>query len=230
MSHRVLAIIPARGGSKGVKRKNIRSLAGKPLVQYTIEAARQATCIDLLVGTTDDDEIAEVVRGLGCRVLDRPPELARDDTPMAPVIQDAIDQLADEGQRFDIVLLLQPTAPFRTAEDIEIAIELLQSSRRSSLVSVYQVDDHHPARMYTIEDDRLIPVMPEPQARLRQALPEVYHRNGAIYAFRTDFFESTQCVISEDSIPYVMPMARSANVDNETDLAFVEFLMTQRAA
>ena len=224
---RVLAVIPARGGSKGVRRKNIRLLAGKPLIQYTIDAAQRSKTIDHLVGSTEDEEIARSMKELGCRVLKRPHELAQDDTPMSPVIQNVIDQLRDQGEGFEIIMLLQPTAPLRTTEDIDTAIRQLKASDRQSLASVYQVEDHHPSRMYTIENERMMPVMIEPKSRLRQALPPVYHRNGAIYAIRTGFFESTGRTISDDVLPYIMSMDRSVNIDSETDLMFAEFLLTR---
>lgn len=228
--HRVLAIIPARGGSKGVKRKNIREVGGKPLIQHTIDAAKGSTRLDRFVGSTDDAEIAGVMTSLGCEVLERPKELAGDKTPMAPVIANAIEQLAARGERFEIIVLLQPTAPFRISADIDEAVRALIESGRDTLVSVYQVDDHHPSRMYTLEEQCLVPVMAEPESRLRQDLPPVFHRNGAVYAARARYFEATGKLTSDCAVPYIMPIDRSANIDNETDLAFADFLMRRSAS
>lgn len=222
---KVLAIIPARGGSKGVKRKNVRLVGGKPLIQHSIDAALAATSVDRVVGTTEDAEIASVMESLGCPRLERPAALAGDKTPMVPVIVDAIEQLRASGEEFDIVVLLQPTAPMRTAQDIDGAVQALAESGCQSLVSLYEVDDHHPARMYTIENGRMVPVMAEPPSGLRQDLPSVYHRNGAVYAFRPELVERTGKIVSDDALPFIMPLERSANIDNETDLAFVDFLM-----
>ena len=167
---RVLAMIPARGGSKGVARKNIRLVAGIPLVAYSINAAQRASTVNLLVGSTDDSEIREIMLNHGCRVLDRPVELAADDTPMVPVIQNVIDQLRVEGQEFEILVLLQPTAPLRTSTDIDAAVQQLEESNCDSLLSLYKVEDNHPSRMYTLgEKKQLQPVMSEPKSKLRQS-------------------------------------------------------------
>ena len=131
-----------------------------------------------------------MARSCGCEVLYRPAELAADDTPMLPVVRHALEAVeAGEGNRFDYAVILQPTVPLRTGDDIDRALELLVETGADSVISVYQVFDHHPARMYRLVDGRLVPYAPEPSGRLRQDLPPVYHRNGAIYAFRRGLIE-----------------------------------------
>ena len=144
----VLTIIPARGGSKGVLRKNVRDVAGKPLIAWTIEAALNSCVRDSFFVSTDDAQIAKVAKDWGAPVQLRPTSLAEDRTPMVDVIHcSLLENEKKHGKKFDYILLLQPTAPMREAKDIDRAIEALQASNASSIVSVYQVEDAHPARI-----------------------------------------------------------------------------------
>lgn len=223
MQRRVLGVIPARGGSKGVLRKNIRLVDDRPLIAYTIDAARQSRLLTDYLVSTDDAEIADVARREGARVLMRPPELAADDTPMTPVIKHAM-----AGEHYDYVVILQPTTPLRTADDIDTALQILFETRADTVVSVYLVDDHHPSRMYKLIDNRLIPYDKEPANRLRQSLPPVYHRNGAVYASRAAVILEQNSTIGANLRPYIMPRALSINIDDELDLAFADFLLRQQ--
>jgi len=221
-----LAIIPARGGSKGVLRKNIRIVAGQPLIAYSIQAAQDSQTLTHCVISTEDDEIAGVARAFGAEVLPRPAELAGDKTPMLPVVRDVFSALeAQLGNRFEYGVLLQPTAPLRTAADIDAAVTLLCKTGADSVISVYRVYDHHPARMYRMENERLVPLQDEPVGRLRQDLPAVYHRNGAIYAFRRKLIDEIEGLIGPDTRPYIMPEERSVNIDNEIDLLLADLLL-----
>ncbi len=225
MPMRTLGIIPARGGSKGVKRKNLRLIAGRPLIHYTIDAARQSRALTHVVTTTDDAEIAAVAEAAGSAVLMRPAALAADDTPMLPVVQHALSALEPKLGRFDAVVVLQPTTLLRTSEDIDAAVELLETTRADSVISVYQVGDYHPSRMYQLVENRLVAFQPEPPARIRQGLPPLYHRNGAIYACRRDLIDEGGTLIGPDARPYLMPRERSVNIDDEFDLLTAELLV-----
>ena len=222
---RVLGIIPARGGSKGVPRKNVRLVAGQPLISYTIEAAKRSRTLSHFVTSTDDREIAAAAEMAGSPVLVRPSVLAGDDTPMLSVVEHALAALEPSLGRCDAVVVLQPTTPLRVAEDIDAAVTLLSTSGAESVVSVYQIGDHHPARMYQRVDDRLVPYAPEPSGRLRQTLSVLYHRNGAIYACRREIIEQQHRLIGDDLRPYVMPRERSLNVDDEHDLLLADLLL-----
>jgi CMP-N-acetylneuraminic acid synthetase len=224
---RVLAIIPARGGSKGVPRKNIKLLGGKPLIAYSIEAARQSTRIDLSLVSTDDREISEVARSFEIEVLPRPPEFAEDTTPMPDVIRHV---LKERGSGFDILVLLQPTCPQRTGEDIDNALKLFEDGQVQSVISVYKVEDHHPARMYKIENNRLEPLFPDLIGGRRQDLPPIYHRNGAIYACRVEHFNRTSSLWDEHPAPFVMPRDRSINIDDPLDFEIAELLFSKTSA
>ena len=229
MAFRALGIIPARGGSKGVPRKNIRRVAGKPLITHTIDAAKASKRLTRFVVSTDDKEIASVARSCDCEVLHRPAELAADDTPMLPVVCHALEAVeADEGKRFDYAVILQPTVPLRTADDIDRALELLVETGADSVISVYQVFDHHPVRMYRLVDGRLVSYAPEPPGRLRQDLSPVYHRNGAIYAFRRELIEKAGTFIGPDTRPLIMPRERSINIDDELDLLLADLVLSRQ--
>ncbi|MBV5331743.1 acylneuraminate cytidylyltransferase family protein, partial [bacterium] len=178
-----MAIIPARGGSKGVPRKNLQLVGGKPLIAWTILAAQQSALVQDYWVSTDDAEIAAVARDWGAAVFGRPAAIAGDRSPMIEVIAHALETAESvKGRPYATVLLLQPTAPLRLAEDIDGALSALEKSAADSVISVYRVEDAHPARMYRLENELLVPLHPEPPGSLRQDLPAVYHRNGAIYA------------------------------------------------
>jgi len=222
----VLGLIPARGGSKTVPRKNIRLVGGRPLITYTIEAARHSRLLTQVVTSTEDPEIASVAQQAGSQVLKRPAELAQDATPMIDVVRHALGVFEASAGRTDCVVVLQPTAPLRTAADVDAALALLVDGV-DSVVSVYEVGDRHPSRMYRLAGDRLVPYAPEPSARLRQGLEPVYHRNGALYACRRTLLDRG-LLIGPDPVPYVMPRERSLNIDDETDLAFADFLLSHQ--
>ena len=221
---RILGIIPARGGSKGVPRKNVRILGGKPLICHSIDAAKGSKSVTNFLVSTDDAEITEVAKSWGAEVLPRPAELAQDSTPMPDVIHHV---LSARGSGFDIILLLQPTCPQRTPADIDAALALFNDSQILSVMSVYQVEDHHPGRMYKVAGGRLTALFPEWIAARRQDLPAIFHRNGAIYACRVDHFKRTGYLWDERPVPYVMPRERSLNIDDPFDFQIAEFIYSR---
>lgn len=227
---RVLALIPARGGSKGVPRKNIRIVGGRPLIEYTIEtvlAARQL--FHRVVVTTDDQEIADISRRAGAEVpFIRPAALATDTARSIEVVQHATRFVEEEdGVRMDWIMLLQPTEPFRTSEDLSEALRIARAEKCDSVISVVQVFAVHPMLMKRIENGRLQPwCVDEPEGTRRQDYrPEAYMRNGAVYLTRRDVVMEKGSLRGEDSRPYVMPAERSISVDTELDLAMIELLM-----
>lgn len=227
---KVLAVIPARGGSKGVPRKNIHPVGGKPLIAYTIESALTLReKFHRIIVSTDDAEIAEISREFGADVpFMRPPELAGDKMPMVPVLQHAVRTVeAMDGVRLDWVLLLQPTCPFRSPEDIQAALELAFAGGCDSVISVVQVYSHHPILMKKIESGRLVPFCIEEieGTRRQDYSPPAYMRNGCIYLTRRDVLVEKNSIWGEVIRPYVMPEERSVNVDSEMDLKLVEFIL-----
>jgi len=218
----VLGVIPARGGSKGIPKKNVKPLLGRPLLAYTVDSAKKSKRLTHLVVSTDDAEIAEVARGLGVEVVDRPEELSRDATPTLPAIQHALDVVEPKCGRFDYVFVLQATSPFRTADDIDQAIDLLRTSKAESVIGVVRVFDNHPARIKKIRNGRLEAFdTPEPEGIRRQDLPPAYLRNGAVYVVRRDVIDRGS-LVGEDQCPYEMPAARSINIDEPLDFALAE--------
>ena len=223
---KVLGIIPARGGSKGVVRKNIRQVAGQPLIAWTIQAAQKSVHITNFYVSTDDEEISELAKEHGAEVLLRPGSLALDKSPMIPAIQHACNQAESVHGKFDYIVLLQPTAPQRTATDIDAALKILDENNKiDSVISVYLVEDAHPSRMYTLEDGSLVKYAQEPKGSLRQDLADVYHRNGAIYACHRDILMNKGLLIGENTAPYIMPKDRSGNIDDITDLYVTDLLL-----
>ncbi len=232
---KVLAVIPARGGSKGVPRKNIRPICGKPLIAYTIETALEARHLFYrIIVSTEDDEIADVARRYGVEVpFRRPVELAGDTVPTVPVLQHAARFVEEQDHiRLDWVCLLQPTDPFRTAQDIGAAIRLAQFGGCDSVISVVQVFAVHPILMKRIEADKLLPYSIEKKegTRRQEYRPPAYMRNGAIYLTRRDVLMERGSIWGDVIRPYIMPPERSVGVDSELDLKMAELLMRERLA
>jgi len=231
---RVLGVIPARGGSKGVPRKNIRMLAGKPLLAYTIECARAARSLERVILSTEDEEIAEVGRRWGVEVpFLRPVDLAQDDTPTLPVIQHAVRFLEERGERFDAVCLLQPTSPFRKAEWIDRCVALLEESGATGVVTVLRVPpEHHPWWVYLNDESGWLTLstkQAEPVSR-RQDLPPAYHREGSVYVTRRDVLMEGDSLYGERLAGFEVDEGESVNIDGPEDFARAERLLGGRLA
>jgi len=224
---RVLGVIPARGGSKSVPRKNIRLLAGLPLIAYTIRSASESKRLTRFLTSTDDQEIADVASKFGSPVLMRPSELGQDETPMPPVLLHALEEEEKQGRKYDVILLLQPTCPLRRGSEIDSALGHLEAEQADVVISVYQVSDAHPARMYYLRDNRLSPLAPQWEMTNRQALPPVYHRNGVIYAARVPVFRQKKTFYVHNTVPYVMPKESAVNIDDPLDLKFAEMMLKE---
>ncbi len=233
MSERVLAVIPARGGSKGVPRKNIRDLCGKPVIAWTIETALAAgDDLCRVIVSTDDPEIAVAAHTFGAEApFMRPAELATDEAPGLPVIQHAVEFVEkEEGSPVDWVMILQPTAPFRNTDDISESLRLAREDGCDSVISVTRVLAEHPILMKKIENNRLLPYcLEEKEGTRRQDYdPPAYIRNGAIYLTRRHVLMENNSIWGEVIRPYVMPEERSYDIDNERDFRLVELVMRER--
>lgn len=225
---RVLAIIPARGGSKGVKDKNIRLVADQPLISYAIQVAQESKTLTDTIVSTDSERIAEVARNCGAEVLQRPAHLAEDSTSIVPVIQHILEQQASKGNApYDLIVLLQPTSPIRTGEDIDSVIQMLEEDQQTDgVISVVPMDDIHPARMYTLgPKQHMQPFIDQGETLQRQELEVVYYRNGCIYAVRTKVFLAEESLMVKNKKAYVMPLEWLANVDDERDLLITDILV-----
>lgn len=228
----ILGVVPARGGSKGVPRKNVADVAGKPLIAWTLEAARRAPSLTRVVVSTEDEEIAALCRRLGADVpFLRPAELAQDRTPTLPVVQHALAQAeAQDGRRYEAVVLLQPTTPLREAADIEQGVALLKATGAESVVSVVDVGGYHPLRMKRFEGERLVNYVEQDgeNMRPRQELPPVYIRNGAVYVTRRPVIDGG-ALVGADCRGFIMPSDRSVNIDAPNDLIVADQLLRRRA-
>jgi CMP-N,N'-diacetyllegionaminic acid synthase len=218
----ILALIPARAGSKGVPGKNLRKVAGLSLVEYAIEAGKAATILTTIAVTSDDGGALDQAEQHGVLALKRADGISEDVSPVTLAVKQALGQAeAVTGRHYDILVLLQPTAPLRRGADIDAAVALYLEHGRS-VCSVTRVDDNHPARMYRLDDDlRMLPLMPELAAMRRQDLPPVYLRNGALYVFgREDALGET--IIKPGMTAYEMPAKTSINIDSEMDLLVLD--------
>jgi CMP-N-acetylneuraminic acid synthetase len=227
---RALGVIPARGGSKGIPRKNLKLLGGKPLIAHTIEAANASKLLTRTVFSTEDPEIADVARSLGADVpFMRPAELATDESRAMPFMIHALHSIEamEGGLPYDALVMLQPTAPFRTGADIDGSIELLARTGADSVISVVDVGANHPARMKFLEGDRLIdPPFFEDDYQPRQELKPMYIRNGAIYATRRGIAIGGSFK-GKDCRAWIMPSSRSANIDTLLDFQIADWMYTQ---
>jgi CMP-N,N'-diacetyllegionaminic acid synthase len=222
----LLALIPARGGSKGIPRKNIRLFCGKPLLQWSIDVALATPCVDRIVVSTDDSEIAEVALAGGAELpFLRPAELASDTASgIAPVLH-ALEQLPEVSD----VLLLQPTSPLRRVEDVEAIVALRQQTGHDAVVSV-TLSSKHPAWMFGLSQEQVLePLMAIPNAACRQQLQPAYMLNGAMYLASRSFLEREGSFLTDDTVGYVMPPERSVDIDSPLDWKWGEFLMEQQA-
>jgi N-acylneuraminate cytidylyltransferase len=222
----VFAIIGARGGSKGVPGKNIRVVAGKPLIAWTIAAARGAACVDRVVVSTDDEAIADVARACGAEVpFLRPAELARDDTPGIAPVRHALETL---GVTSPWTLLLQPTSPLRTSADIDSAFGVAAATDADAVLGVAAVRQHA-AWQRERDDDGWLRAIETPPAT-RQQLPQRFCPNGAIYLCRTVVILEQQSLTPTKTAAYEMPGSRSIDVDLIDDLVMVEALLEKNHA
>lgn len=224
---RILAIIPARGGSKGIPHKNITRLVGRPLISYTIEAGLNSKYIDYVMVSTDDDDIANVSRKFGAEVpFMRPAEFATDVAKTVDVVIHVVDEMDKVGEKFDVIILLQPTGPLRTAKDIDEAVEKYFQCGKRSLLSVCEVEDH-PILIRSIEGDTLKPLLNVSSTCRRQDMPKYYKVNGCIYI--NDVSElNKDTSFNDNEIPFVMERNHSVDIDELSDLVLAEYWLLKK--
>jgi len=227
---KLLSIIPARGGSKGIPRKNLAKINGRPLIEYSIKAALDVNQITDLIVSTDDKEIADIARELGAQVpFIRPLELATDQAQSAPVVMHAVEFMEKlKGYKYDAVLMLQPTCPLRKSLHIKKALDIYQSSDYDSLVSVVSVSQH-PYRMKKLVGDKLINYIDQgfENMKPRQELPEVYIRNGAIYLCSRSVIMDKKVLVGQNCYGLVMNDFESVNIDRKLDLVLAETILRE---
>lgn len=228
--NKILAIIPARGGSKSIPKKNIKLLAGKPLIYWTIKAAQESKLLNDTILSSDSTEIIDIAKSFGLNApFIRPPELAEDKTPTLPVMQHAVSFMEKKHKyRYNYIVLLEPTSPLRISEDIDGAITKAIKTGADSIITVYQLSDIHPIRCKRIENDLLMPFcIVEKEGMPRQSLPPAYYRNGSVYVTKRDIIMEQNSIWGTISRPYVMPADRSIDIDDESSFYVAEYYLRQ---
>lgn len=228
---RILAVIPARGGSKGLPGKNIKPLLGKPLIGWTIEQAKESKYIDRIIVSTDDKEIAEVSLSFGAGVpFTRPPELATDDAKTVDVVMHSINYLESINDSYDIIVLLEPTSPLREVYDIDTALEMLvQNPQAESIVGIAKVESQHPSFIVKLHDKFIKPYSNENFRILRrQDIETLYYYEGSLYIFYTYSFKNRKQYYHEKTMGYVVPKWKAFEVDDEVDFMIVEEILNKR--
>jgi N-acylneuraminate cytidylyltransferase len=231
MGERVIAVIPARGGSKGVPRKNVRPLAGRPAIVWTIELARAIPELARVIVSTDDDAIAAVSVAAGAEVYRRPPHLATDDAMVVDALRDLAGRLSDEGETARCWVLLEPTAPLRTVGDVRDCLSmLLDPAARCDCVATFHEAARNPYRAWRIEEGTAAKLFRDaPEGVPRQQLPLAYHLDGNAYAFRIDRVPAGARTILNGRIgAVIVPAERGFEIDEPIDFEIVEFLLTRR--
>jgi len=227
----ILGVIPARGGSKGIPKKNMRQLNGIPLIKYTFDAAFSSKMLSDFIVTTDSDEIAEYSRNNGVSVpFKRPAEFSTDQALAIPTIQHAVLTYEKiKGLNIDFVVMLQPTAPLRSGFDIDSSICALLDKKVDSIISVVSVKNNHPYKMKIIKEGYLKDYQETGlENPPRQQLPPVYIVNGAVYACKRDVLINQNSFKGKSCIPYIMPDERSANIDSLVDFTIAEYFLNQK--
>lgn len=219
-----LAIIPARGGSKRIPRKNIKNLAGKPLIAWTIDEAKKSKYLDRIVLSSEDKEIMETAKKFGCEVpFIRPADLAKDDTPGTLPILHAIESI---DSKYDFIVLLQPTSPLRKSQSIDNAIDFIINQKADSIVSLTKVTKS-PEWMFCMNEDKTIDSIFNNDNKRKQEMTNVFQLNGAIYIIKTDYFKKIKSLIGEKTLGFIMNYKESIDIDNMSDWEYVEFLLAK---
>lgn len=225
---RILAIVPARGGSKGIKDKNIKEIEGRPLIEYTIEAAKRCEYIDEIVVSTDSEKIAKAAKKAGAKVpFLRPDELASDTARTIDVVLFTIEQLKLIGQEYDIVVLLQPTSPLRDEDDICGAIEKYVSCNMKSLVSVSEVSESPILMRQIVDETHMEKLLNINSTIRRQDMAKYYMVNGSIYINKIEELNSDTS-LNDNVIPYVMDRSHAVDIDDYVDIEVMKYYVNNR--
>lgn len=223
--HRIICVIPARGGSKGVPRKNIKELAGKPLIAYTIEQARQSQYIDRTIVSTDDEEIADIARKYKAEVpFMRPKYLAGDNAASVDVLVHLIDWVWEhEKYEFDILVMLHATAPLRSVSDIDNCIKMIVEKKSDNVFSVTDAHRNPYFNMVEVKQSK-VALVNKGNFASRQNAPKVYDMNASVYVWWKNILKKKKSVFLKNSQVYIMPKERSIDIDDELDFRIAEFL------
>ncbi|MFO0680444.1 MAG: acylneuraminate cytidylyltransferase family protein [Sandaracinus sp.] len=225
----VLAIVPARAGSKRIPDKNLRPVGGVPLVVHAFRTARAAKTVDRVVCSSDDPRVLALAAAESVTPIERPAELAGDASPAIDYVRHCLGVLDESGFSADVVVILQPTSPFTTSADVDATVDLLHSSGAESAVSVVKLDHAiHPVKLKRMVGDHLLPYLEDERGRMAtHELPELYVRNCSVYVTRRSVIERGQ-LLSDDCRGYVMPRERSIDINDPIDLELADWLWSRR--
>lgn len=224
----ILAIIPARSGSKSIKDKNIKPLGGKPLIAWSIKTGLNCNKIDKVVVSTDSQNYTRIAKRYGAEVILRPEDLAQDETPMVSVLQHAVNELEKSGKKISIVVLLDPTSPLRTVEDIEKCLKRLKEPETDSVVTITEVEHNPYYVMAGVENGYLkYPLFkPEKGLHRRQDAPKVFRINAGVYAIKREILMKGK-IFTDKTRVVEMPNEKSAHIDSLSDFKYTEFLLKE---
>jgi CMP-N-acetylneuraminic acid synthetase len=224
----ILAVIPARGGSKSIKDKNIRPLNGQPLMSWSIKTALACKAIDKTVVSTDSNKYADIAKKYGAEVITRPAELATDEAPMIPALKHAVEEVEKQGNKVDLLVLLDPTSPLRLPKDIEACLDKISLPETDSVVTVCEAEHNPYYVMAGIKDDYLeYPlVKPETEIHRRQDAPKVYRLNACVYVIKKEVLMASK-IFTDKTRVVEMPQIRSSHIDHEVDYLYAEFLLKE---
>ncbi len=225
---KILAIIPARGGSKGLPGKNIKELCGKPLIAWSIEQAKASKYIDEIFVSTDSREITDVAEQFGIYVpFLRPEELAKDTSPSSEFITHTIEYFRNKGVEYDYILLLEPTSPLRDIEDIDNGIKILINNKNAkSIVGVCKSEETHPAFLVNISKNGFLkPYLDKMTVKRRQDLDDIFFFEGSLYISDVSYFLKEQTFYHSKTLPFIFEKYKSFEVDDLVDFYIIEKLM-----
>ena len=224
-----LAIIPARGGSKGLPRKNILPLLGKPLIGWTIEQAKKSKYLDRIIVSTEDEEIMVMSKSFGAEVLQRPKDLAQDNTPTSDVIIHVIETLEKEGYKYDFIVLLEPTSPLRKDDDIDNAIEIIVDTNSISLVSVTNSDKIDLNFIFLLEDNKLKSIFYGSEFNIlpinRQDFTIIYYPEGTIYISETSNYIKRKTFYHNETRAFIVEKWQAYEIDDIYDFVCIESIL-----
>jgi len=232
MRKKIIAVIPAKGNSRAIPKKNIVKILGKPLIYYTIKEAKKSKLIDDLIVSTDSKEISKISKKYGAKVpFIRPKYLSTDFMQSLPVVKHALLFMEKLNKcKYDYVVMLQPTCPLRSCIDIDSSLKRLINSKFKSITSIVNVGGSHPYRMKVLKNNRLYNFIDRgfEDMRARQKLRKIYIRNGAIYACTRDTLIKKNTLVSRKNLPHIMPQERSVNIDTISDLFAAKYYLKKQ--
>lgn len=227
MTHKPFCLIPVRGGSKGIPKKNFVIFNGVSLLEWTIQQAKSVYMKEDIFVSTEDPELAKIATDCDVYLIDRPPELARDTSTTVSVVDHLLGEIDPDGMTYQSFTILQVTSPLRQAKDVRQAEKMICTGLYDSVVSAFHEEEAHPAKMYIMEGEYAVSIAPTMQFLRRQDLPKVYRRNGAIFSCTREFYDRTGKLWGGSMGILEMPWRRSIDIDSIEDLEYAKQIIAE---